>query len=118
QVTVCAGPLGPHDCANIHFDQRNQDLRYDRALDGPDMPNEISRFHVRQVAVENDDVGHVRDAHLDCLQAALSLDHHHPGTEDALGDLANDTRVIDEHAALHFPVPTFLPGSHDETARP
>ena len=61
--------------------------------------------HVGQGAVDDDDVGHVGNAHLDRVKpVAASMTSMSGAAENAFRDLPDDARIVDEHAALHFPV--------------
>ena len=76
----------------------------DRRLDGADAPDEFLRRHVGKRAVDDDDVGHLGHAHLERLESAAGFDDDHVrAAENTLCDLSDDARIVDEHAAFHFP---------------
>ena len=74
------------------------------ALDGADAADEFDGRHVGKRAVDDDDVGHVGHAHVERVEPAAGFDDDHVrAAENALRDLPDDARIVDEHAAFHFP---------------
>jgi hypothetical protein len=101
-VAPGAGALGAHDGADVELGHAHHDLRLELALDGQRLANEVDGRHVGQAAVDDDDVGHVGLAHVERLVGAAGLDDEQVGPgQDALGDLADDTRIVDDHTAFH-----------------
>ena len=74
------------------------------ALDGADAADEFLGRHVGKRAVDDDDVGHLGHAHVERLESAAGFDDDHVrAAENTLGDLSDDARIVDEHAAFHCP---------------